>query len=133
MTIARARSAVSSTAGDRVPSGASISMRSQRCTGAMLSAVGLADPDAELLGRAQRAAAGLAVHGERGREARPAFGTAGADLAAALRALARKLWLPLLEVALCEPAGEAERDPVAQRPAPFLPQPVRGPPHRERL
>ena len=53
-----------------------------------------------------------------------------AHLAAALRALGRQLGLALLEVALHEPAAQAERDPVAERLAPLLLQPVPRAAHR---
>src|SRR4029077_1597458 len=51
----------------------------------------LPDPDAELLGRPQLAAAGLALDRERGGEARAAARALSAELAAALRTLRRKL------------------------------------------
>ena len=73
------------------------------------------NPDAELLRRAQASAASLALDGEGGAEARTAVRAVRAELAAALRAGRRQLVHELLEVALHEPAGEAKRDPVAQR------------------
>src|SRR5437867_13205940 len=82
------------------------------------------DPDPELLGRAQRLAARLARDRERRAEAGVTVWTAGANLAAALRTCHRQLRLELLEVALNEPAAEAERHPVAERLAPLLTQPV---------
>src|SRR3954451_24271683 len=96
------------------------------CRSNSLLAVRLPDPHAELLGRAQRAAARLAVDREHRREARIAGRTARPQLAPALRALRGQLPLPLLEVALREPAAEADGDPVAPRLAPLLPEPVRG-------
>ena len=71
--------------------------------------------DAELLSGAKLRAAGLALHGKGGAEARPAVRALRAELAAALRAGRRQLVHELLEVALHEPAGDAKRDPVAQR------------------
>jgi hypothetical protein len=90
------------------------------------AAARLADPHAELLGRAQRSAARLALDREGRREARSARGTARTDLAAALRARRRQVVLPRLEVALCEPAADADGDPVAERLAALLAQPVSG-------
>ena len=54
---------------------------------------------------------------------------AGPHLALALWAARRQLRFELLEVALDVPAVEAERDPVAERPATLLPQPVGGAAH----
>ena len=82
------------------------------------------DLDAELLGGAKLRAAGLALHGKGGAEARPATRALRTELASALRAVRKQLVDELLEVALHEPAGEAEGDPVAQRPAPLLTEPV---------
>ena len=63
---------------------------------------------------------------ERGREARTAGRTAAAHLASAGGASRRHLGFRLLEVALRVAAGEAERDPVAERLAPLLAEPVGG-------
>ena len=77
-----------------------------------------------MLSGAKLRAAGLALHGKGGAEARPAARALRAKLAAALRAVRRQLVDELLEVTLHEPAGEAEGDPVAQCPAPLLTEPV---------
>ena len=82
------------------------------------------NPDAELLGRPKLSPARLAFDGERGAEACPAGWTLGAQIAAALRARGRQLVHELLEVALHEPAAETNGDPVAERLAPFLLDPV---------
>ena len=79
------------------------------------------DLDTEVLSGAKLRAAGLALHGKGGAEARPAARALRAKLAAALRAVRGQLVDELLEVALHEPAGEAEGDPVAQRPAALFP------------
>src|SRR5439155_9346486 len=90
----------------------------------------LPDPDPELLRGAQRAAAAFALDGERGREAGAAGRALRAELALALRADCGKLGGGLLEVALGEPAAEADRDPVPERLAPLFLQPVAGAAHR---
>ena len=79
------------------------------------------NPDAELLRRAQAPAASLALDREGGAEARPAARALRTELAAALGAVRRQLVDEVLEVALHEPAGEAKRDPVAQRLAALFP------------
>ena len=61
---------------------------------ARLLAAGLADPDAEHLGRADRGAALLALDRERRRERRRALGAAVPRLAAAVRARSRQLASP---------------------------------------
>src|SRR5262249_48601767 len=80
----------------------------------------------ELLARPKRRAAGLALHRERRAEASTAGWAARSHLAAALRTRRRQLVLELLKVALHEATPEAERDPVAERLAPLLSQPIRG-------
>jgi hypothetical protein len=87
---------------------------------------GSADLRPEQLRRPQLAAARLAVDGEYRGEADVAGRAAGANLTAALRARGRELALPVLEVALREPAAEADGDPVAEHLAALLPQPVGG-------
>ena len=89
------------------------------------------DLDAELLG-AGEARAPQASHSTAKAELKRAAAARAlrAELAAALRAVRRQLVHELLEVALHEPAAEAERDPVAQRLAPLLAQPVRRLAHR---
>ena len=82
------------------------------------------DLDTEVLSGAKLRAAGLALHGKGGAEARLAVRTLRTKLAATLGAVPRQLVDELLEVALHEPAGEAEGDPVAQCPAPLLTEPV---------
>jgi len=77
--------------------------------------------DAELLSGAKLRAAGLALHGKGGAEARPAARALRTELAAALGAVRRQLVDEVLEVALHEPAGEAEGDPVAQGLAALFP------------
>lgn len=91
--------------------------------------VGAPDRDAELLGRAQLAAARLAHDREGRAEARAALWTAGAKVSAALRAFRRQLVLERLEVALREPAIDAERHPVPERLAAFFLEPVPGATH----
>ncbi len=75
--------------------------------------------------RAELGAAHLALDGEGGAEAGVALRAAGAHLSAAVRALSGQIALGLVEVALGEPARPAEGDPVAERLAPLLTQPVR--------
>jgi hypothetical protein len=87
------------------------------------------DLHAELLGRPQLGAALFALDRERGGKARAAAGTLRSQLAAALRALGGQLVHVLLEVTLHEAAAEAERDPIAERLAPLLLQPVPRSPH----
>jgi hypothetical protein len=79
---------------------------------------------AEKLARSQLAAARLALHGKGRVEACVATGTAGAELTAALRTGPRQIRLPSLEVPLRVAAGEADRDPVPERLAALLLQPV---------
>ena len=83
-----------------------------------------ADRDAELLRRAQLGSAHVAVDRERRAEPGVAGRAAGAQLASALWALARKLVLEFLEVALDKPAAEADGDPVAEGFPALLAQPV---------
>src|SRR5206468_6554157 len=94
------------------------------------STTDLTNRAAEGRGRTQLAAAGFAFDGERGAEARVALGAAGTDLASALRALAGELALRLVEVALGEPARQAERDPIAKGFATLFTQPVGSFAHR---
>src|SRR5262249_20046339 len=83
-----------------------------------------ADQRSEQSRRPQLASAGLALDGEGGREGRGAGRAARSDLPAALRAGIGKLVLPLLEVALREPAAEADGDPVTEHLAPLFAEPV---------
>jgi len=92
-------------------------------------AAALADRGAQGFWRAELAATDLAVDCEHRREGSPARRAARPHLAATGRAGGRQLGLVLLEVARCVPAGEAERDPIAESPATLLPKPVRGPTH----
>ncbi len=86
--------------------------------------LGATDPHAELLRRAELGAAGLALDGKRGAEARVAGRATGADLAVTLRARGRQLVLELVEVALRKATGQAEGHPVAEGLAALLTQPV---------
>ena len=78
-----------------------------RCACRRTLAAGLADPDAEHLGRPHRCAALLALDRERRRERRRALGAAVPRLAAAVRARGGQLGLVLEEVA---PHRAAARD-----------------------
>src|SRR5207247_7468422 len=88
------------------------------------SALSSADRAAEGCGWTELRVADLALDGEGGAEARAALGAAGADLSSALGAFGRQLALRFVEVALREPAGQAERNPISEGLSPLLPQPV---------
>jgi hypothetical protein len=77
-----------------------------------------------MLRRAELSSARFALDGEGRREASAAARALRAHLPTALRARGRKLVGELLEVALCSPAAETDRDPVAERFPPLLLQPV---------
>src|ERR671923_620995 len=100
-----------------------------RGDGAAVTLAGPPDRAAELLRRTHCRTAPLALDGEDGGKARAAFGTARSHLAAASRARRRELGLVLGEVPLRVAAGEAEGDPVAERLATLLAQPIRRPAH----
>ena len=87
-------------------------------------AAGLADRTPEELRRPERRIAFLALHRKRGRDQSVAAGAAMANLAATLRAGRRQLRLVLDEEPGREPAAETERDPIAERFAPLLLNPV---------
>ena len=102
-----------------------MSIRVRGCSScANLSAAGLANPDAEHLGRANRRAALLALDRERRWKRRRALGAAVPGLAAAVRARGREVTLSFEEVAPDRAARETEARVVAERLAPFLLNPV---------
>src|SRR5437899_11263048 len=91
-----------------------------------LLAARLADGAAEGFGRAELVSARFALDGEGRAEAGIARRAPRAHLSAALRARLGQLALGLVEVALREPADQAEGDPVAEGLAALFAEPLRG-------
>jgi hypothetical protein len=115
-------------AGQWSPSTQDLSNRAA-CAGArgprrVKSGAGFPDPRTEELTRTELGAARLALDGERRAEASVARRAARPDLPTAGRAGRSQLGLPLLEVPLRISAADADCDPVAERLAPLLLQPV---------